>query len=66
MRVFKCTRRCFVNGRIYEPGETLRFDADAVAHFECIGINGPKVPPAEPKTVRKTKSPPSRKADILE
>ncbi len=64
MATFKCVQRCFVNGRFYEPGETLRAEADAVPHFVRTGAEPePKAP--VPKVPRR-KPAKSRKADILE
>jgi hypothetical protein len=58
MNLFECVTRCFVNGRIYEKGETLRVNADKLPHFRRI----------EKRAVKpdKKRDPKGVKPDILE
>lgn len=64
MATFKCVKRCFINGRFYEVGETLRTDADAVPHFVLMDAAA-KAQAIEPKVPRR-KAARSRRTDILE
>lgn len=63
MYEYKCIRKCFRDGRIYEVGDTLRCDADQVTHFKRTGAHSPG--PRAPAVPRRRKKTPAEK-DILE
>lgn len=63
MNLFKCVTRCFVNGRIYDKGETLRVKADKLPHFKRVDEKKAAKPALKNDEKKKPKT---VKPDILE
>lgn len=61
MVIYRCVKRCFRDGRLYEPGDVLKGDGIKIPHFEPLEPQGK--PAAKPPPKKKAKS---RKTDILE
>lgn len=65
MVIYRCVKRCFRDGRLYEPGDVLKGDGSKIPHFEPLEPQSKPVraPAAKPPPKKKPKS---RKTDILE
>lgn len=56
MNTFKCKRRCFIGGRIYEVGDVLRANIDSMPHFELVKTEAVKASALRPAKAKKKHS----------